>query len=39
MKANRISDNIYVAEDPKFGTYNKHIVHRLLQQVQIDFSS
>lgn len=38
MNVYRISTNIYVAEDPHFGTYNKQIVHRLLQQVQIDFS-
>lgn len=39
MKANQISTNIYVTEDPNFGEYNKEVVHRLLQQVQIDFSN
>ena len=39
MKVNQISTNIYVAEDPNFGEYNKEVVHRLLQQVQIDFSN
>jgi hypothetical protein len=39
MKTNQISTNIYVAEDPNFGEYNKEVVNRLLQQVQIDFSS
>lgn len=38
MIANRISANIYVVEDPKFGVYDKEMVYRLLQQVQIDFS-
>ena len=39
MKTNQISTNIYVAEDPNFGEYNKEVVNRLLQQVQIDFSN
>lgn len=39
MITNRISTNLYVAEDPRFGNYNKDIVYRLLQQVQIDFSN
>lgn len=39
MITNRISTNLYVAEGPRFGNYNKDIVYRLLQQVQIDFSN
>lgn len=38
MGSYQISTNIYVGKDPKFGEYDKEIVHRLLQQVQIDFS-
>lgn len=39
MKANPLSPNIYVVEDSNFEEYNKEVVHRLLQQVQIDFSN
>lgn len=39
MNAKRISPNIYITEDPSFGTYDETVVHRLIQQVQIDFSS
>lgn len=39
MDTNKISPNIYITENPSFGTYDKTVVHRLIQQVQIDFSS
>lgn len=39
MRVNRISTNLYIGEDKNFGEYNKNIVFRLLQQVQIDFSN
>lgn len=38
MRAKQISPNIHITKDPNFGVYNELIVHRLLQQVQIDFA-
>lgn len=39
MRVYKISANLYVAGDPNFGDFDKDIVFRLLQQVQIDFSN
>lgn len=39
MNITKISSNIYVNEELEFGIYNKNIVYRLLQQVQLDFSN
>lgn len=38
MNKFRISPNLYIADDPGFGEYDKETVHRLLRQVQDNFA-